>query len=331
MADRYPVLTVAIPVYNMERYLPQTLQSLLRVNNDNLQVLILDNNSDDSSGQIADEFARVHPQRFTVIHKDNHGYGSSINQAIVQSTGRYLRIVDADDWVDSRELGALLHKLKTCVADLVLCDYTTVDDQTGVQTHIDVRPKGFNSGICYPVRNDLTPYPQMHATIFRTQFLRECAISLLEDTFYVDEQLMILACLHASSFVYYSYDIYRYRVGRVAQSVNALSMGRLYEDRERELKNCLDSYKKWAATHGPSFPCLQELSRQTGNHFTTHFLYVEPPALGRALARQWLSFLKEYWPELAWKTAGKRNILALMNRLHLGGKRYLRLRTLLHK
>ena len=54
-------------------------------------------------------------------------------------------------------------------------------------------------------------------------------------------------------------------------------------------------------------------------------------ALGRALARQWLSFLKEYWPELAWKTAGKRNILALMNRLHLGGKRYLRLRTLLHK
>lgn len=331
MADFCPILTVAVPTYNMERYLSQNLQSLLAVKTDLIQVLILDNSSTDTSAQIADEFACAHPRRFTAIHKENHGYGSSVNWAVKHAHGRYLRIVDADDWVEPAELDALLQELETCVADLVLCDYTMVDDRTNVSTRVCTQPQGIAPGVPFRLRDIQGSFPKMHATVFRTDLLRENGIALLEDTFYVDEQLMLLACMHADTFVYYNHNIYCYRLGHASQSVNVQNMGKRYADRERELKSCLTSYKNWAAIHGPSEPCLQQLAQHVGNHFTTLLLYIVPPSRGRALADEWLAFLREQWPELAHATAGKRRILALMNRLHLGGQRYVTLKNICRK
>ena len=147
MAESGPILTVVVPTYNMEAYLEQNLNSLLEVKSNAFQVLILDNASTDTSGRIADDFAHAYPQRFSVVHKENHGYGSSINLAIIQAHGRYLRIVDADDWVEPQALDKLLQNLEDCTADLVICDYTTVENRTGVQAHVDARPLGAMTGI----------------------------------------------------------------------------------------------------------------------------------------------------------------------------------------
>lgn len=320
MIESDPILTVAVPTYNMEVYLEQNLNSLLEVKSNAFQVLVLDNASTDASGRIADDFVHTYPQRFSVVHKENHGYGSSINLAIIQARGRYLRIVDADDWIEPPALDRLLHDLEDCTADLVICDYTTVEDRTGVQICVDARPLGVETGICYPTRNLCAPFPQMHATIFRTDFLRENRITLLEDTFYVDEQLMILSCLHACTFVYYDYNIYCYRLGRSGQSVSARTMGQRYSHRERELKSCLASYQNWVTANGPWEACLGQLARHVGNHFTTLFLYVAPPVKGRDLALKWRGFLAAQWPELDKRTDRKRRLLTLLNLLRLGGK-----------
>ena len=86
-------LTVAVPTYNMEKYLRQNLYSLLELEEEKIEVLILDNSSTDRSGQIADEFVKAHPQLFTVFHKENHGYGSSINLAIEKAPLRDVEMI----------------------------------------------------------------------------------------------------------------------------------------------------------------------------------------------------------------------------------------------
>ncbi len=315
-------LTVAVPTYNMEKYLRQNLYSLLELEEEKIEVLILDNSSTDRSGQIADEFVKAHPQLFTVFHKENHGYGSSINLAIEKAQGRYLRIVDADDWVKSQELAAILRDLENCNADLVVSDYTVVDTNSGMETRIRMCPKTVAEGVPYCLRDGFEPFPRMHSTIFRVEFLRENKISLLENTFYVDEQLMMLTCLYAQSLVYYERDVYCYRMGDATQSVATSNMGKRYADRERELKISLTAYQNWVAIHGSMIPCAEQLVEHIGNHFTTLYMYVEPPSEGRALASRWQAFLLDQWPEMAKATDRKRRILALLNRFHLSGKRY---------
>ena len=326
------VLTIVVPTYNMEKYLRKNLNSLAAVcKKEKIEVLIIDNASSDNSGKIADEFANMDPETFIVIHKENYGYGSSINLAIKMAKGQYLRIVDADDWINPEELIELIQDLKKCTADLVISNYIIIDIQNNTEVIVEMRPHGITEGNYYCIRDSSKPFPKMHSTIFSIEFLRKNKIFLLEDTCYVDEQLMLLACLYANSLVYYDHNVYCYRLGDANQSVSATNMGKLYADRERELKDCLTAYKRWTIMNGPMVPCLKQLIKHAGNHFTTLYMYVEPATVRPLLAKEWHTFLYTQWPEIAQKVAGKRWILAMLNKLHLDGKRYVVLHTMLEK
>lgn len=318
-----PTLTIAVPTYNKEKYLPQNLRSLLAADNSEIEILVLDNSSDDTSGQIADEFAELHPHIVSVIHKENSGYGSSINMAIAMARGRYLRIVDADDWVDSKELSNLVQHLKECIADLVINDYTMVDTNTCSKIKVNMCSEGRMEDTYYNSIDGWKPFPQMHSTVFRVEFLRQKGISLLENTFYVDEQLMITSYLYAKTMIYYKCNVYYYRVGDKEQSVSISNMGEKYADREREIKKCLEAYRNWEEKNHRMEPCFEQLVKHAGNHFTTLYMYVEPPSRGRALAKQWQAFLCSQWPEIARETAWKRRILAFMNWINLRGNIYI--------
>lgn len=320
-----PILTVAVPTFNMEDFLAQNLQSMIIDERDKIEVLVLDNSSTDHSGDIADTFAKEYPQTFTVIHKENNGYGSSINLAVKRAKGKYLRIVDADDWVDTQELRLLLRDMETCTADLVECDYTTIDISTGTNRRINMCPVALGEGALFHPGEGGSPFPTMHSTIFRIDFLRENHISLLENTFYVDEQLMILAVIHAHSAVYYKRNVYQYRIGLSTQSISVENMGQRYQDRERVIKNCLASY---GAKKAIDDNCLAQIAKNVGNHFTTLYMYVRPTAAGRVEAHRWERYLKTKWPDIYKRVARKRIILALLNRAHIYGETYIFFRNI---
>ena len=119
------ILSVVIPTYNMEKYLKICLDSFIYDDKaHDLEVLIVNDGSKDNSLKIAQEYETKYPNIFKVIDKENGGHGSTINAGLKVATGKYFKAVDADDWVDTKELAKLLDYLKTADVDCVLTDFT---------------------------------------------------------------------------------------------------------------------------------------------------------------------------------------------------------------
>lgn len=93
-----PLLSVIIPVYNVEPYLHRCVDSVLNQTYRNLEVILVDDGSTDGCGAICDEYA-AKDSRVRVIHKDNGGQASARNVGLEQMTGEYLTFVDSDDWL----------------------------------------------------------------------------------------------------------------------------------------------------------------------------------------------------------------------------------------
>ena len=94
-----PKVSIIVPVYNVEMYLPRCLDSLHRQSLEEIEILLIDDGSPDGSGRIADEYAEK-DGRFRVIHQANAGVAAARNRGIELAQAPYLMFVDSDDWVE---------------------------------------------------------------------------------------------------------------------------------------------------------------------------------------------------------------------------------------
>jgi len=117
-----PKISVIIPVYKVEPYLNQCVDSVLAQTYENLEVILVDDGSPDNCGAICDEYAKK-DRRVKVIHKENGGLSSARNAGIDIATGEYLNFIDSDDWVESDMLELLYNNLVKCDADISCCDF----------------------------------------------------------------------------------------------------------------------------------------------------------------------------------------------------------------
>ena len=97
------LFTIAVPAYNMELYLKRCLDSILLPKLQNsLEVILINDGSKDNTLSIARHYEKQYPEMLKVIDKTNGGWGSAINCEIQEATGKYFKILDADDWFDSK-------------------------------------------------------------------------------------------------------------------------------------------------------------------------------------------------------------------------------------
>lgn len=113
-----PLLSVIIPVYNVEPYLSRCLESVLCQSYDNLEVICVDDGSTDNSGNIADQYALI-DSRIKVIHKENGGLVSARKAGAELITGKYATYVDSDDWIEEEMYETLMELIIRYDADLV--------------------------------------------------------------------------------------------------------------------------------------------------------------------------------------------------------------------
>lgn len=97
--ENKPLISVIVPVYKVEQYLPRCVDSLLRQTYENLEIILVDDGSPDRCGEICEEYAR-RDSRIRVIHKENGGLSSARNAGIDVARGEYLGFVDSDDWIE---------------------------------------------------------------------------------------------------------------------------------------------------------------------------------------------------------------------------------------
>lgn len=113
-----PKVSVVIPVYNVEKYLRQCMDSVVNQTLRELEIIAVDDGSTDSSGAILDEYAAADP-RVKVIHKANGGYGIGMNTGFDAATGEYIGIVESDDYADPEMFEILYNRAKSQNLDVV--------------------------------------------------------------------------------------------------------------------------------------------------------------------------------------------------------------------
>lgn len=102
-----PLVSVVVPVYNVERYIARCIESILNQTHRNLELILVDDGSPDRSGEICDEYA-LKDNRIKVIHTPNQGVSRARNTGLDHAAGDYLLFVDSDDWVEPNHVEKLL-------------------------------------------------------------------------------------------------------------------------------------------------------------------------------------------------------------------------------
>ena len=116
------LISVIVPVYNVERYLRRCVDSILHQTYQDLEVLLVDDGSTDASGAICDEYA-AQEERVTAVHQKNGGLSAARNAGLERAQGTYLCFVDSDDFLDSRMLETLCRDLQEQDADVAVVGF----------------------------------------------------------------------------------------------------------------------------------------------------------------------------------------------------------------
>ena len=126
-----PLVSVIIPVYNMQDFLRECLNSVVHQSYSNLEILLIDDGSIDASGEICDEYARS-DARVRVIHKSNGGQASARNAALELARGEFLTFVDSDDVADVDLVRTLLNLIKTFGVKIAMCGYKAFENSAQI-------------------------------------------------------------------------------------------------------------------------------------------------------------------------------------------------------
>ena len=222
------ILTVSIAAYNVEDCIHRTLESLIdeRIIND-LEVFVIDDGSSDRTLEIAEEYAEKYPNSIFPIHKENGGYGTTVNCSIALATGKYYRLLDGDDWYDTDQLVKFINILKQTDADVVMSPWKTVmDGVEKIHADVDVKRQGAVR-LCDVGRTKQISAKSLTA---KTTVVKQAEIDLPSKSLYTDVIFTMSVLAAARSAFFCDTCVYCYRLGRGGQSVDAASRAKHYKE-----------------------------------------------------------------------------------------------------
>lgn len=217
-------ISIIIPTYNMEAYIGKCLDSLLIPEFDQVEVLVVNDGSKDRSSEIAHSYADRYPESIRVIDKPNGNYGSCINAALPQCTGRYVKVLDADDTFDTAAFSKFVRTLATCNEDMIITGYYEVDTN-GETTKIidldyfDILPGHTYNNIDEAHSSFLRISVGMHRICYNSQIFSRFTYKQTEGISYTDVQWSIVPSAFCMSFKFIDLNLYRYLLGREGQTM----------------------------------------------------------------------------------------------------------------
>lgn len=223
-----PVLTIVVPAFNIEKYVDKCLFSLTNHSaNDKLEILFINDGSKDDTLTKAKAFVEKYKKHnIIIVDKDNGGHGSTINKGLELAKGKYFRLIDGDDWVDSKNLEKQIELLASMNVDLMLTKgcYEYIE-RDRLENIIDY--DSLHEGTVYNFE-DLTyenygfsDYgPLLTTATYKTDVLRKANFRISEKKPYVDMEFNAFSLRYINTVTFYDLDIYRYLIGREGQTVS---------------------------------------------------------------------------------------------------------------
>ena len=138
------LISVIIPVYNVEQYLDRCINSIVNQTYTNLEIILVDDGSPDNCPTMCDKWAEK-DNRIKVIHKENGGLSDARNAGLASATGKYIAFVDSDDWIDLNYVAFLYDALIKNNADISVCNYRETSDYDEQTNNDNIRIHSFDN------------------------------------------------------------------------------------------------------------------------------------------------------------------------------------------
>lgn len=353
------ILSVVIPSYNVEKFLRQTLDSFVdeRVL-PSVEVLIVDDGSSDGTAAIGKEYETNYPGSFRLISKENGGHGSTINRGIAECTGKYFKVVDGDDWVNTEDFVKLVERLKQCDADFVVTNYYEVNNETGEKTPVkyevlqELLKKKEHADDCAkesPVEEraeEIMQEPEengndsekstlcfreiadkvmigMHALVIRSEILKRQHIRLDEHCFYVDVEYILFPVPYVETVAYFDLYVYMYRLAQATQSVSMMGYQKHIQnhiDVILHLAEFAEVYSRWKNRETEKADYInRRIAAMVGDQASIFMSY---PVDNKEMKQKFLEFdaeLKEKNPEIYSLSDTVSGTLRLLRKLKFRG------------
>lgn len=127
------LISIIVPVYNVEKYINKCIDSIINQTYKNLEIILVDDGSTDSSGKICDDYA-IKDNRIKVVHKKNGGVSSARNEGIRVANGKYIGFIDSDDWICNKMYEKLYNIAKKNDSEIVECNFIRLKKEEKIKS-----------------------------------------------------------------------------------------------------------------------------------------------------------------------------------------------------
>ena len=318
------VLTFVIPAYNSAHFLDKILPSMVDPEVlPKLDIIIVNDGSTDDTAGAAQKYCDRYPESVRLISQVNKGHGGALNTGCAAARGKYLKVVDADDWVVTENLGEFVRQLELCDSDVVLTHYHTVDISNGEVKEWKSFPVEFGKALTFAeIMADWRSFKwslTLHGLTYKTEFYQQAGNILPEHVFYEDYCYSTFPCCLAKTVTPLDLFIYEYRIGDVNQSVSAANQLKRIGHTETVLRDMLEKYRSLPECAGKRYAAVK--TEELFLSYLTTVLLVNPnKAEGRKLASSQKDLLGAMAPEILASAGRKYQVFSLLNRLHISKK-----------
>lgn len=221
------MISVIVPVYNVENYLRKCIESIINQKYRNLQIILVDDGSTDRSGEICNEYALT-DQRIEVIHKRNEGVVSARNAGLGRARGEYIGFVDADDYIDAQFYYELLEDIIKSNADFVHAGYIVVNRfserkcnqyKKGIYEIAD-RQADFIKKYILEIDSDVHMQYGVVSKLFRADLIKECHAMIPVSQIRGEDMLCTCICLLHSKRIFLDTGIYYHYLMRSDSAIH---------------------------------------------------------------------------------------------------------------
>lgn len=315
------IVTFVIPAYNSEHFLDKCIPSMLVPELlDKTEIIVVNDGSVDGTCEIANRYVTQYPDVVRLIPQENKGHGGALNTGCAAAKGKYLKVIDADDWVLTESLPQYIAQLEHCESDVVLTHYHTVDITTGEIKNWKSFPSRFGAAYSFEaILGDWHSFDRnltFHGITYRTDFYHRFAKPLLEHVFYEDHEYATFPCCLAETITPLDLFLYEYRIGDIHQSVSYANQLKRIGHTDAVLERMAQKYHAVPDCAGKQY-ASRKIQRLLISYLTTALLVNPDKKTGRRLAleqmQKWKSGITEVYAAAYWKY----RFFGLLNRLHI--------------
>lgn len=311
------VITIIVPSYNVEQYLDCTIDSLVKCENlKDIQIIIVNDGSKDSTLKIAKKYSIKYPESILVIDKENGGHGSTINAGLSRAEGKYICVIDGDDWVDNKAFDDLIDKLRSSDCDVAISGHYRNYMTDNIEKHLSYDEE---ADVTHNLKYLLDKFYQipMTDTCYRTALLKNIDLKIQENTFYVDEEFCTIPYQKVEKVFFTGLSYYHYRLGNVNQSVSPMSMVNLIDHRLRVFNRLFHIYCNANFDDSVKEYFTRRLLAIIKTTFLIYYVYYPNRKKGREYADEFLRKINTDDKMLVKRSQSTRFKLLLINYLHM--------------